>query len=577
MIRIFVKFENVMKEIDLNDEINTITKLKKILKQELSLEVKLKDMSFRNLRITEAKLPTNILDRFTSSNDPLLIKLTKQISNRIYAAVGKIVDLAIDLKVSPKIFVRDCYNEIWKVFKEHENEQKKIMKQHPERIPHFYLTGTPGIGKTAFLVYMIQLLLDERRKVLFGSCAFDYFIIWESKKDFQIVDKNDIMKYTSRNDITFLMDSRNFQSTRSTIIICSSPRADIAHQYRKTAKTLYMPVWEWDEIQDLYWDIYSDILEINRLAVRFLLLGGIPRYLFDNLNLLAVEILRDAIAKTGNENLQRLAEYTAEGTTKIKTGNDLGEISHRLLHLDGSQSDSPPFGKGREKYASSYVVTMIIERYKNDRRKSIVQWIEETSTIGITGGLRGNLFEEIAHPILMKGGNFHCRLLIDQGVNKIKEIPSTKLNCVKDLSSSDLEKEGIYYKPISKNFECIDSWIVIDGETWGFQFTVSPKHRITSALYWYFKNLNIRHYVTVVFDQHKFKNYKYQAVEQSGKEPFRSEPRPTNFSDLKQYVLLYEDADVSVDDLWDIQKNVFELMVPKPWSSAVKQELETAF
>ena len=130
---------------------------------------------------------------------------------------------------------------------------------------------------------------------------------------------------------------------------------------------------------------------------------------------------------------------------------------------------------------------------------------------------------------------------------------------------------------MSKTFECIDSWMVIDGEVWGFQFTVSAKHRITSELYWLFKILNLRHYITVVFDQNKFHNTKSQKITPSKKKSYCDEEIPSGFSDLKQYVLLYAADTVDINDLWDIQKKEFESFVPRPWPQDVTEEYEAAF
>ena len=573
MKRIYAQYENSTKAIDLEENIDTITKLRKKMKGLFSLQANLQDITFPDLSME--RLRPNVLDCYISNDKPLLIRMVKSVKNPIYKAAQEIESLAINLKVSPKIFVRDCYTELWNEFRSYETKQKAIMKNHPERIPHIYLTGTPGIGKTAFLVYMIQLLLTQNRQVLFGSGVLDNFLFWGPKKKFKMVYEKDLGQYTSRSDITFLMDSRDFPATTGTIIVCSSPRAGIAGQYRKTAKKLFMPVWRWEEIQDLYSGVYTDLISENHLAARFFLLGGIPRYLFDHLDSSVSDILRDAISATQEANLKKLVESKAEIS---KSKNTTGEVSHRLLHLNGSNEDDPPFGKPREQYASSYVATMILERYKIYRRQLVIQWIEETTDVGIAGGLRGNLFENIAHSGLKKGGSFSYRVLTDQGTPESLRIPSAELVPVTDISSlENLREEGKYYKPRAKTFECIDSWIVMDGEAWGFQFTVSAKHRITSALYWFFKKLNLRHYVTVVFDQDKFEKFKNQNVTPSKKPPFCNEDMPNEFSDLKQYVLLYAPDTVDVNDLWDIQKKEFESFIPKPWSSDVTKEYESAF
>lgn len=347
---------------------DTITKLRKKVKVSFSLTANLQDIAFPDL--PTKKLSPSVLDSYDSEDKPLLIRLVKNVKNPIHKAVAEIKELAINLKVSPKIFVRDCYGELWDQFKDYETKQKAIMKKHSERIPHIYLTGTPGIGKTTFLVYMIHLLLLQNRQILFGSGVLNNFMFWGPRKKFKFVEEKDLGEYTSKSDVTFLMDSLDFPSTMGTIIICSSPRGDIASQYRKTAKILYMPVWRWDETRDLHHHVYSDLISAKHLAARYFLLGGVPRFLFDNLDSLGSAILREALNATQEVNLKQLVESKAENS---KAQNSIGEISQ---HLNGSNEDEPPFGKRREQYATSYVTTIILERYKKYRHDLVIQWIQ---------------------------------------------------------------------------------------------------------------------------------------------------------------------------------------------------------
>ena len=60
--------------------------------------------------------------------------------------------------------------------------------------------------------------------------------------------------------------------------------------------------------------------------------------------------------------------------------------------------------------------------------------------------------------------------------------PARSLNIVSASIQNlraDLEyqtDESKYFQPLSTTFECIDAWVVIDGETWVIQFTVGAAH-----------------------------------------------------------------------------------------------------
>jgi GTPase SAR1 family protein len=359
---------------------------------------KLPDITFDGFK--KGRLEDSFYSNHDSESNPLIIRAKSQINNplndiRTFTSEGKLLELTRALKVSPTIFVRECYDELWKTFIKYEKSQEKLQVQHPERIAHAYLTGTPGIGKTAFLPYLIQKLLTEKRQVIFGSRDLDGFLYWESTDKHIFVQETEISTYLRNPDIFFLMDSRDIKSTFGPCIICSSPRSDIAGQFRKTAKTLYMPVWEWYEIQCLYSAVYHDVIPIDRLAARFYFLGGIPRYLFDHLDKTAAEILRTAINGANSLHLKSL--YESKGNFAPE------EISHRLVHQYSSSDTEPPFGQLCLQYASDYVSTLVAEKYQTDRHDAVIQWLSETSEIGIAGGLRGNLFENIAHLQLIQG------------------------------------------------------------------------------------------------------------------------------------------------------------------------------
>lgn len=130
--------------------------------------------------------------------------------------------------------------------------------------------------------------------------------------------------------------------------------------------------------------------------------------------------------------------------------------------------------------------------------------------------------------------------------------------------------EDSYFQPESKTFECIDSWVVVDGETWGIQFTVGTTHRISSAIYWYYKHLNLRHYLTVVYDEQKYKNFKHTNITNSKKPPFKDGSVPEGFH-VNQYVVRAELAGDFINNLkpW----TDYEAFVPDPDDPSVVAEL----
>ncbi|KAI3654554.1 hypothetical protein MP228_000608 [Amoeboaphelidium protococcarum] len=501
------------------------------------------------------ELDDSFYAKYSSADQPLQVTYLNSVKNlhssaqndATFIPEGYMVELAKKLKVSLKIYVRECYDMIWRQFIEYEQRQKKLQINHPERIAHAFLTGTPGIGKTTFLLYLIDLLLKDQRQVIFGSGNFlTKFVYWKSRHDYELIEEGDIDPYVSNPDIFFLMDSRDIQSTLGPCIICSSPRADIAKQFRKTAKLLYMPVWDWNEIQQLHVIIYSDLISKDYLATRFFFIGGVPRYLFERTDENGAEFVKFAINQSEPSHLMRL--YQSQGSFAPE------KVSHRLIHQDGITEYSL-------KYASPFVTTLVAEKFQTIRPDMVIQWLDETSELGKAGGLRGHLFEDIGHAILRKGGCFCIRNLDSRdGNTEMKTIPARDLTIVGGgIHTLRLSNwiDQYYYKPVSKIFECIDSWMVMDGETWGFKFTVAPSHKISTSVYWLFENFNLRHHVTVVYDQHF--------------------PEPEEFN-LKQYVMMV-DGNLTVDlsEMRNIAKSEFLQFVQQPWTDDTQREFELAF
>ncbi len=91
-----------------------------------------------------------------------------------------------------------------------------------------------------------------------------------------------------------------------------------------------------------------------------------------------------------------------------------------------------------------------------------MRFISASQGIGETGQLRGTLFEKHAHAVISRGGSFKIRDLQTGEVGTM-ELPS---NLSLFLYSSDDEAfkgaTNCYFRPVSKTFESIDSFIKPD-------------------------------------------------------------------------------------------------------------------
>jgi hypothetical protein len=566
-------------------EMNERTKpeeLKELLKEAFGEQigrVNIGSVSFENATQSE-ELGSEFIERYSSSENPLRVDFDRMMPpnevNQSLFRVSEIdADLSRDLVLNDILYERPCYEKL------KDNILEYMKRRWPLSLEGLacsvFLTGTPGIGKTAFLCYFIKKLREQKWPVLFGSRSMgNDFLFWDKDGNELHLNKDTVVRdYKRRRDIFFVWDSIEMPTAFGPCVMCSSPRDNIGNQFKKTARKLFMPTWSWEEVVAVYEMIYSkkdEIPSLNVVAARFFVLGGVPRLLFDEVDTLAWELIDDAMRNTDEEKLKQVA--SSEGAKAADS------VSHRLVHrVIDATVDNDDFKKCRIAFPSSYVSFAIMKKYSKDRKEKALNFLDDTSDLGMAATLRGNVFEPFAHLFVQNGFEAKARLLNADGTSQEVNIKIEKRqkavvsgNHAKLAENPEVRtNEQKYFQPLSKTFECIDSWIVKDRETWAFQMNIGSTPRISSALCWYYKNLNVKHYVTMVYDQHKYDNYKYTKVTESKKRPFNEEKIPGESCNIKQYVLLasISPETLTTTDLWA----GYEAFVPEPHDQAVKEEL----
>jgi hypothetical protein len=264
--------------------------------------------------------------------------------------------------------------------------------------------------------------------------------------------------------------------------------------------------------------------------------------------------------------------------------NPDGEISHRLIVKDSSN----PF-RDRDtyqRYSSDFCAALILFKYRHDAHSTLIDFFHDTSNVGQFGGLRGHMFEILAHPVIASGGPFRCRKLETRSPGRPSKSaqpaePVFDISfAVNGVSHVNLMEESKNIKnqlviPRSKNFESVDSWIIDDSNVAsGFQFTVSKSHSITTSVYTYGELINLQKYYTVVYDDEVFKKFGYRSIQSSKK----NEHKDSKECNIEQYVLQIPIPDkIELGMVLDQLKSQFEAFVPEPWSDRIKEEFNLAF
>lgn len=543
--------------------------------------LKLKDFKFESSN-QRKPLDSSFYSRYQHPDSPLVVSVNNLLNNPIpeehrdlFRASDAMEELAADLQVSNVLYVRHCYQGIYDEIMNYVRK-RSVVQVSSTLACNIFLTGTPGIGKTAFLLYFIHQLMKCKNTIVFGSRTNPNFLhCWDGNGIHSVVPWSDVEKLRKNGDHFFIMDSIDVPTTRGPCLVSTSPRDDVGHQHRKNAAKFYMPPWSWDEILLCYHLIYSKLLDLRvpQLAARFYVLGGVPRLLFDNITERACRLIDVALRTTSWDQLKQVAQVDGE-----KAGDS---VSHRLVHRFNSGTDISEYSDCEIRFASQYVTLKVLQYYATGRRDMLLQYLDETAPLGLTGTLRGNIFETPGHHWFRKGFQKTAKRLLSDGKSELVTLKIDARNLQIIASSFDelvkspenRNDEEKYFQPLSKTFECIDAWIVMNGETWGVQFTVGAKHRISSAVYWYYKNLNLRHYLTVVYDEQKYNDWKYTGITNSKKHPFKEMRIPPDF-ELNQYVVRADLQSGTINNLTPVDG--YECFIPYPGDELVLAELGIA-
>jgi len=269
--------------------------------------------------------------------------------------------------------------------------------------------------------------------------------------------------YLMKQNVWYLVDTgKDFKAKKAKTVFVSSPKRNHYSEYQKSEnhRTLYMPVWEHDELELCRSSLYSNI-DQNMFEERLAKLGGIPRLIFEN-DLDPSEIVAEALTRTSLENCTR-------AVGEIYSNDN---VSHVILQL----VPTPDYKRYTVMYSSVYVAEEVASRYALENKGGLITFLLASDDLPKYGGLRGYVFEGYCHNIISTGGSFFVRSL-EPGAKKEErlKIPKCKKLFAGSSFDSTEQKKNEYYRPVSRNFGAVDAWIQSVGF---FQMTVNAHHGI---------------------------------------------------------------------------------------------------
>ena len=267
------------------------------------------------------------------------------------------------------------------------------------------ITGTPGIGKTLFLMYLTWKLVKAGKRVLLiyhpdtiyfdGQGGVFEFSCLPSLVDhtFWSADLWCLFdaKYKEKGDLHL------FSCESCAFVLSTSPRRDFVNDFQKPPdpQFFFMPIWSQVELEAIapYFDTRRNWRE------RYEILGGIPRHVFGKKN--PNKLLQVACNKCSLDDCINIVGSDSEIT-------EMSKVSHFFIHTTSLY----PFTDSSLTFASQKALNLIVGQRGREVKKRIEELMESCDRNPLTTALCGYIFEPYALELLEKGGSFKCRQLV---------------------------------------------------------------------------------------------------------------------------------------------------------------------
>ena len=392
---------------------------------------------------------------------------------------------------SNRMFVRPCYPVLF----------QECQANFEVGLQGIFVLGTPGIGKSAFLEYALNEILNRlQRSVLFlsgverkarlftadGSMKEQPLVVYRdtpssqqnfaNEADYVLLDPHEVASQTHEISLSMLRGKP--------FIVAMSPDENNCKKLRKDTQgtSLYMGPLSLEEALEMRSACYHNVASEELVRSRYGQIGGIARTLFARTAAHGFDSALHRVLEKQTKALQDIAE----NPIRIDGGEVSAQFKHlwSLYHLQpASPSQSVPQWYS---YTIEPCCADLRIRIRNKLMEKEVRdlWLLFINTMERHGSLRGIRYEAYAHKkILEQGLNGRAILLTLNGEgNATKNVvisgglPTVSLanndlgapfqNAVRSALTLD---NGAYILPESFNFPVIDALYVSSRERLSLQ------------------------------------------------------------------------------------------------------------
>ncbi len=330
------------------------------------------------------------------------------------------------------------------------------------------ITGTPGIGKSLFLIYLLWKLVKEGKRVLFIYHPFNIYYDGNGGVfHFACGHLPLTNDYSFWNDTLWcLFDDKGkkaqldeFPYELCTFIVSTPPRREMVNDFKKppVPQEFYMPTWSEAEMEAIV-PFFPNATEWRD---RFENLGGIPRHVLEVTTRSPTQMLEEACTDCSLDDCIKI----------IGMNSTISEVVHLLVHV----TSTAPYTDSSVCYASQAALNVIVRNKGDEAKRRMCDFLASCQGNPLIAALCGYIFEPYAIELLEKGGTFKCRKL-----NKRIKPDETTLNIplsIKTVVDKVVPNQtrNQLHVPKTTNYAAIDAWIPGIG---AFQMTVGKKHDI---------------------------------------------------------------------------------------------------
>ncbi|EEY63810.1 Crinkler (CRN) family protein [Phytophthora infestans T30-4] len=367
-----------------------------------------------------------------------------------------------------KLYIRSSYQVI---------ANQALLNPNVGMVKYAVVTGTPGVGKSVFVYYVLWRLIKEKKRVLlFDNNGLFYFDGSMMLNCLALPSKFNLQFWSP--DLWCLVDSMDPTSISGlpyrlcSLLLASAPRRDCIGEFKKqppTADVFYMPLWSKEELATIA-PMYPHAAAV--WENRFDCLGGVPRLVLQDIGTNAQALLMSACSSCSLDDCTMLVSIHSKGNSKTT-------IAQTLIHILSQE----PYREYEVVYASDLAMQLIVRtkwRFDRARLQSLLGWSYGKS---LAQSLCGYIFEFYSMDRLEQGGTFVYRELFS---GKRKRTPADGTIDIPRSSQPRQVAERVevgqhanqLYVPGTSNYTAIDAWMPQFG---GFQMTVGKTHDIKSG------------------------------------------------------------------------------------------------